>query len=381
MKLGFPQLFHESAVSADVLGAEPVNKSHLTATSDAGAVASWLRRFHGSAHTFNSSRKEAERFLLWLGDLGLTLRDIRVEHLSEYIEFLRNPQPAERWVGPPCARHLQGVPNPLWRPFAGPLAPSSSKLATTILFGLFEYLVTANYLQANLWRLLPRQKAHKNRNLERYLPHAARDALFSYVRMKVNSPDREVTLADFRDQWLVSLFYLSGARRSEVAKARMSDVFRDDTGWWWRIFGKGGVIDEVPLAEDFVRQMTTYRIALGMGSLPSPLEKNVPLVGDVYGGTRPLTPSSVYKLIKAVCLGAAEVSDDPFVKATLLSASPHWLRHTAASDQLNEAKLGLATVSRNLRHSDISTTSRYLHVDREQRHSDTQRHVLPGEDK
>lgn len=378
MKSGFAQLFHETAL--EPLPSHAAHDSHLGATDDAGAVASWLRRYSESPNTFNSNRKEAERFLLWLSERRLTLDAIRVEDLLDYVAFLQAPEPAERWIGPSKPRYVGGEPNPLWRPFSGPLGASSVKLATTILFGLFEYLVTASYLRANLWRLLPKRKASRNRELERYLPHAARDAVFEYVRDRVNQAEDGAEPRDFRNQWLITVFYLSGARRSEVANARMSHVFRDDTGWWWKIYGKGGVIDEVPLSAEFIDQLTTYRLSVGLSPLPNPLEVSIPLVGDVYGAQRPLGASSVYKLIKEICLAASELASDPYVKATLQLASPHWLRHTAASDQLNQAKLGLAAVSRNLRHSDIAITSRYLHTDRATRHEETQRHILPSTD-
>lgn len=378
----FSQLFHGvsfggPAVASNHGDVAPVPL--IQADDDIGAVTSWLTRFQGSAHTVDAARKESERFLLWLQDQELELRALAVEDLARYVSFLRDPQPADKWVGPPKPRFVADAPNPLWRPFAGPLAASSAKQATTILFGLFEYLVAANYLRVNLWRLLQKKKISKSKSVERYLPNEARNALFAYVRNKAHGENSRGEFSDFRNQWLISVFYLSAARRSEVANARMSHLVRDDSGWWWRIRGKGDKVDDVPLTEQFLDQLQAYRLAAGMTALPSPTETEIPLVGDIYKGRRPIGESAVYKLVKETCARAAQETEDPYVKATLLQASPHWLRHTAASDQLNQAGLTLATVSRNLRHSDISTTSHYLHVDRAHRHAETQKHVLPAE--
>ena len=369
-------MFHDISIfESDSASTEA---THIAGTGDIGAVQSWLHRFQGSVHTVAAARKESERLLLWLMDKKLTLSSIKVEHLAAYVEFLQNPEPAEIWIGPPKPRLLKGAPNPNWRPFAGRLAATSIKQASTILFGLFEYLVAVNYLQANIWRLLQKKKVHRPKSIERYLPEQARDLLFQYVR-KLARPTDTKESADYRSSWLISLFYLSGARRSEVAKARMSHLKKDNTGWWWKITGKGDKPDEVPLSPQFMAQLGTYRLSLGLPALPSPLETDIPLIGDTHTGRRPLSPSSVYKLVRKLCDQAARETEDPFIQEILQKASPHWIRHTTASDQLNEAGLGLITVSRNLRHSDIATTSRYTHVDRDQRYAETQKYVLPSE--
>ena len=60
---------------------------------------------------------------------------------------------------------------------------------------------------------------------------------------------------------------------------------------------------------------------------------------------------------------------------TLLAASTHWLRHTAASHQL-DAGVPLLVVSQNLRHSTIQTTRKYLHTEDDARHQASQLHGL-----
>src|SRR3546814_17431418 len=64
--------------------------------------------------------------------------------LLAYQHFLNDPQPAAQWVmraGRKVARaHAD------WRPFAGPLAPTSRRQAIIILNSMFSWLVTAGYL-------------------------------------------------------------------------------------------------------------------------------------------------------------------------------------------------------------------------------------------
>ncbi|VWC38619.1 phage integrase family protein [Burkholderia lata] len=52
---------------------------------------------------------------------------------AEYLDrFLRDPQPAERWIG--CGRVERF--DPAWRPFAGPLTGRSPDTARWITFAL-----------------------------------------------------------------------------------------------------------------------------------------------------------------------------------------------------------------------------------------------------
>ncbi|VEB42912.1 site-specific tyrosine recombinase XerC [Chromobacterium violaceum] len=63
------------------------------------------------------------------------------------------------------------------------------------------------------------------------------------------------------------------------------------------------------------------------------------------------------------------------IRAKLRAASTHWLRHTAASHQL-EAGVPLLLVSQNLRHASIQTTRRYLHSEEDARHEASRLHKL-----
>lgn len=57
---------------------------------------------------------------------------------------------------------------------------------------------------------------------------------------------------------------------------------------------------------------------------------------------------------------------NPSVAEKLRRASPHWMRHTHATHAL-ERGVDLTTVRDNLRHASLSTTSIYLHTDKEKR--------------
>lgn len=143
--------------------------------------------------------------------------------------FLADPQPAARWVlkdGRKVARaHAQ------WRPFAGPLSPTSRRQAIVILNALFSWLVNAGYLAGNPLSL-SRQRARKAApRITRYL---AEDA-WGEVKLTIDAMPKDTARERehyFRLRWLFSLLYLCGLRISEVATTIMGAFFsrRDKDG-------------------------------------------------------------------------------------------------------------------------------------------------------
>src|SRR5690606_37337234 len=107
------------------------NRTQIAATTDVDAITAWLAKFMDSPNTFNNYRKEAERLLLW-STLAVQkpVSSLTHEDLLAYQHFLSDPQPATQWVmraGRKVARtHAD------WRPFAGPLAPTSRRQAIVI---------------------------------------------------------------------------------------------------------------------------------------------------------------------------------------------------------------------------------------------------------
>lgn len=57
--------------------------------------------------------------------------------------------------------------------------------------------------------------------------------------------------------------------------------------------------------------------------------------------------------------------------AVLVSASAHWLRHTAGS-HMSDQQVDLRYVRDNFGHASIATTSAYLHSEEDARHKATQ---------
>ncbi|RXZ42620.1 site-specific integrase [Crenobacter cavernae] len=336
----------------------------IGACDDAEAVALWLAEHHDSPRTLASYRKETERFLLWLAERGRGLSGVLRDDVLAYQAFLADPQPAWRWVGPSRPReHAE------WKPFGGPLSPGSVRHSVTVLGALFAYLNDAAYLAGNPFRLKKRrQSAVRTTGAERHLDKDCWQTVLTTLDALPADTARERDHAE-RARWLFALLYLSGARRSEIADAKMGDWFERRGRWWWRIHGKGGVTADVPVADSLFSALTRYRARLGLAARPLPGE-DVPLVCRVTGrGARrfaPLSDKAIYLIVKTVFARAAETAPAD-KRETLLAATTHWLRHTAASHQL-DAGVPLLLVSQNLRHASLQTTRRYLHSEDDARH-------------
>ncbi|WP_281661236.1 tyrosine-type recombinase/integrase [Microvirgula aerodenitrificans] len=342
----------------------------IEARDDVAAIITWLREFEDSPHTLTNYRKESRRLLLWAQDRGRELRTLRREDLLDYQRFLANPQPAAQWTGP-----ARPQDHPDWKPFTGPLKPSSIKQALVILGAMFKYLYDAGYLDANPLALSRRKSrgVMADAPLERYFEHEVWEAVLDSLEKLPMETEREQRHYE-RARWLFHLLYLSGVRRSEVARATMGDIFQRNGLWWWRVLGKGNKIGDIPVSEDLLDALARYRGHLGLSPLPLPGEAT-PLVCRVIGRGQytTLTPTAIYLIVKQVFLRAAALfrSHDRHLASRLEAASTHWLRHTSASHQL-DAGVPLLVVSQNLRHASIQTTRKYLHSEDDARHAATQ---------
>ena len=156
----------------------------------------------------------------------------------------------------------------------------------------------------------------------------------------------------------------------------MKDVMleRNSSGieWLWRVDGKGGYVEDVPLWTAVIDQLIRYRQHRHLPSYPDPSEA-YPLVARL-GNEMPVSSSTIYLIVKDACTGAAELarSDGSPAASILEKASTHWLRHAAITNALSESKD--IRYARSIgRHKRLSTTGLYLH-----NHNNDMREALQG---
>ena len=356
---------------------EPPNAVRISAKSDAQAVMAWLDEYADSLQTWKAYRRESERLLLWLASQQLTLADINREVLRRYESFLADPQPGEQWIGPSKPRA-----HPAWRPFRGALSPASRRQSLVILQGMFTWLVEAGWVSHNPFRLM-RDKSRRLNNqtprIERYLE----SDLWAWLWQWLNSllEKEEGSRAHFtqaRQRFMFGFAYMLAPRISEMADARMSDFQRSEGRWWWHVVGKGSKMARIPLPDDMLECLSQWRQVLSLPQYPSALEAETPAL-RALDGQRGLGHNQLYRLIKGTFQQAAQALEaeggPPQHVAALRQATPHWLRHTSITHQA-QSGISLRHLAESARHARLDTTSRYLHNEDIEWHSEQQRHRL-----
>nr|WP_228578800.1 site-specific integrase [Halomonas sp.] len=352
----------------------------IAATSDAEAVASWLGEYRGSPQTLRAYRREAERLLLWLEHQGRDLAQLRRRDLDAYESFLAFPSPREQWIGPPRPRH-----SPDWRPFRGSLSPSSRRQSLIILQGMFAWLVEAGWVAHNPFRLMRdkrRRLDNRQVGIERYLERPLWEWLWEWLTQPLGSDTtRRERFLWQRRRMIFGFAYLMAPRISEMAAAQMSDFFKREGRWWWRVVGKGDKLARIPVPPDLVILLCHWRQALGLPAEPQALEEGPLLRG--LDAKRQLGDNQLYRLIRATFHEAADAleaqaGDHAIAQAARLrAATPHWLRHTSLTHQA-QAGVELRYLASTARHARLDTTARYLHNEDEEWHRQQSIHGLPG---
>jgi integrase/recombinase XerD len=354
------------------------NRPQITANNDVDAVKAWLARFFDTKTTFDNYRKEAERLLLWSTiQLGKPLSSLTHEDWLVYQRFLSNPEPASKWImrdGRKFART-----DPEWRPFSGPLSPTSQRQAAVILNVLFSWLVNAGYLAGNPLSLSRQRNRKAKPRITRYLE----EDLWLEVKLTIDAMPKESDRERehyLRIRWLFSLLYLCGLRISEVIGNTMGSFFcrRDKDGeerWWLEILGKGDKLRIVPATNELMVELARYRREKSLSSLPLSGE-NLPLLLPIGRRTDSMTRGALHAIVKKVFEQTAtrlRQRGDQFeaIADRVEQASAHWLRHTAGSHMANN-DIDLRHVRDNLGHESISTTNNYLHSSDDVRHRETE---------
>lgn len=351
------------------------SRPQIAADTDVEAIRVWLARFADSKTTLESYRKEAERLMLWcVVELGKPLSSMTHEDFLVYQRFLADPQPQERWVSAGGRKVARGHED--WRPFQGPLAPSSQRQAMVILNVMFSWLVEAGYLAGNPLAL-SRQRARKAKpRVTRYLDAELWQEVKASIEAMPKETDRE-RAHYFRARWLFTLFYLGGLRISEVAENTMGDFFcrrgrESEERWWLEILGKGSKERLVPATDELMVELVRYRRENGLPPFPAAGE-TTPLLLAIGQSKRPLTRAALHLIVKQIFGDAAARlrgrGEDFWGRAAHLEqASAHWLRHTAGS-HMADNQIDLRLVRDNLGHESIATTNQYLHADDDKRHA------------
>lgn len=199
----------------------------------------------------------------------------------------------------------------------------------------FHFLMSEGKLTTNPAKRLLLPKADKP--LPRFLEEKQTQRLSEQMTEPDDSFEQQT------DWLLVELLYQTGMRRAELIQLNETDVHfsRKEI----QVFGKGGKMRLVPVQKALLEQIKNY-IELKKKLFVSPTKKVLSLKSG-----KPLYPNYVYRAVKRYL---ATVT-------TLDKKSPHILRHTFASQLLNNGA-DLMSIKDLLGHQSLAATQVYTHL-------------------
>lgn len=351
---------------------------------DEDVVGRWLTakstgRGRLSRTTLEQYRTEAERLFWYARQVGVPISSWTLDEFSAYVGFLQAPAP---W-----AIRARGVRrgSPEWRPFVGPLSDRSAGQTQKIVTSMFDWLRDVGYLQLNPAAGLPTVGRTVAEKQMRFLSPDECQLMRAAIAARGGS-SRQTQLLKARDQFLVDLFELTGARTMEAMRCMMRDVqpqqvpedlrrqFSDAPMFQWMLRierGKGGKSRVVPCTE-LALSFQLYRAAFNLSPIPNPSEK-IPLVLSVrrskWGDWRGIrSRTAIWNVIKGLCDETIKYADltgiplDESSRQRLEKGSTHWLRHTYAKGLSEAIQNGLDTrlALENMGHVDERTFHQYV---------------------
>ncbi|GGA91736.1 tyrosine-type recombinase/integrase [Agarivorans gilvus] len=393
----------------------------VNAVPDAGYVyefaVDWLLEQRFSENNYKTYRSELTTFLHWAFKVEeISLSDITRRVLSRYLEYCSQP-PETLIAYRNVAQFItdkqlkERLPNPLWRPFLGKkrdgieqsyaISEKALKTKLAILSAFYAYLINEEYTERN-----PAMALMKNGRFKHTSQHlvsgedqddikAFSDLQWSYVMAAANQLAASHPEENERILFLVSLMYGCYLRISEVAaKPGFSPImgqFKRDTktGVWGFYIprSKGGKKRSVAVSKQLLKALQRYRTFLGLTPLPTPNDKTplfirhrAPGRGRDSGilnanlGVRQLR-EQIYTVIEHA---ANLAQQDGFEQDAneMRQLTPHSIRHTGISHDINLVGRPLAHVQADAGHDSIDTTSQYLHTSRVERHQSAENKPL-----
>lgn len=333
---------------------------------DAIELIYWLKAKNNVPNTYSTYRVVIFRFYLWMQFKGLTLKTITRQGIIDYLEFMQNPP--KTWCGP-C--HKFSHPN--WRPFIKTLSQSSISFNMKRIRQLFIDLVDSSYIDKSPFPSNLKCESIKNLPLEKYITLAEFRLIYEYINQLSGHNPVEINFKA-RMKWVFYLLLYTGGRRTEIANAKMGDLFFKNERLWLRVIGKGNKYGEIPITKNLRNALNEYRLFYGLPKICSrlDLEMDIPLIikANRNGKFLGIDGATIWYSIKKVCLGLSDITEDKVFSEKLKRFSTHWFRHTSATMQV-DAGIDIRIVQRNMRHKSIETTMRYQHINQDYQYDET----------
>lgn len=263
-----------------------------------------------SDKTILSYKDDLIEYNEFLGDNFTKITDINYDTVEDYMKYLYNRKINKNSI--------------------------SRKLSS--IRGLYNYLIMNDIVKVNYFNEIsnPRRELY----LPKFLKDDELDKLFSVCCFD--------TPSDQRDSLIIELLYATGVRVSELVNIKISDINMKDMSI--KVLGKGNK-ERIVLYNNHTSKALDiylndgYKYFNKKNSSYLILNKNGNKLSDRY--------------IRVI------INNLAFKAGLDVKISPHTIRHTFATDMLEEGS-DLMTVKELLGHESLNTTSIYTHITNEQ---------------
>jgi site-specific recombinase XerD len=367
----------------------------------------FLLSYRGSIDTFNSYRREIERFLQWCQLIAnKNVKQIRRDEFEAFLEFCQNPP--KSWIATTVENRFiekdgKKIPNKKWRPFVAKISKTDTKFggkpdkknyelsekAFKALFAIvssfYNYLIQEEYTLINP-AILIRQKSRYFRKRQTATPIRRLSELqWGYVIETAEMMAKESPEQYARTLFIMNALYGMYLRISELVASKrwsptMGDFHRDADGlWWFLTVGKGNKERRISVSNAMLNALKEYRKSLKLTPLPSPNEKT-PLFTSQQAN-QPLRNTRYIRVLVQACFDRAcerLIADNQKEEADqLANATVHWLRHTGISDDVKIRPR--EHVRDDAGHSSGAITDKYIDVELRERHGSAKKKRIKPE--
>jgi integrase len=376
---------------------DEIESSGVSARKDLKLLLGFLNDVVGnSVGTQSRFRNEAERFMLFCwNEKNISVTNAGVDDVRHYIDWIWSP-PKSLIADTTIASRFKSKPksdtrlvNEDWRPFVlrqskakrkanefiSPERITSSKLKKT--YSLNQTSLRNSYASLNIFlkELTESEKMLRNPAAQvkkscKYLvkgsvykpPHTLDDETWQLFVDTLTDAANENPSYE-RHRFLVLALKVLFLRISELSKKDYYTPtfghFRQDSsgeGWVLNIIGKGKKERLVTVPDSFIDNvLIRYREYLGLSPLPH-IDENTPIMPSTKSG-QPLHQDSLNNMVEEAfdLVIKMLVKKNKKQQAHAISgASSHWLRHTGATQALDE--ISETMLAEELGHASVKTT-------------------------
>lgn len=273
-----------------------------------------------------ASYTEALEARLSGGDISAATLDGYLIDLTEFVILAGPSRVLDDLEGPDLDkvfRRYAVMPDRRYKHTDKKRGPSAQARFAKVVSALFSFAEQERYIQLNpMPDCKAKPKAPKGAAANRAgLEEAAAGELLDAVTSR-------------RDKFLIRLMLEVGPRVSEISNANRDSLQKRRGVWWLSVVGKGGKPRDLPLSEATMKAWKLYE--------QSRTDSNEALL-VTHRGAR-LMPRDMQRIVK---------------KLSGNKATPHALRHTAATTHLNNGA-NVRNVQALLGHENLATTGIYL---------------------